>query len=67
MTNTVFKERSWFEVQTLDPQYLKKNYFYWKTQVLKVKKGPEKAASKMQGSKVKWENKEKKKQVTQVY
>ena len=26
-----------------------------------MKKGPEKAASKMQGSKVKWENKEKKK------
>ena len=25
-----------------------------------MKKGPEKAASKMQGSKVKWENKEKK-------
>ena len=33
----------------------------------KVRDGAEKAASKMQGSKVKWENKGKKEKVTQVY
>lgn len=44
------------------PSKSKKFYFYWQTQVWREVKGPEKAASNMQGSKVKWKkNKNKKK------
>lgn len=42
MTNTVFKEKSWFEVQTLDPQYLKKKLFLLTNTSLKGEKKDQK-------------------------
>ena len=67
MTNTVFKEKSLIWSTDTGSPISKKNYFYWQTQVLKGKKGPEKAASKMQGSKVNGKTRKKKKKITQVY
>ena len=67
MTNTVFKEKSWFEVQTLDPQYLKKKLFLLKNTSLKGEERTRKSSFKNARKQSKMGKQGKKEKVTQVY